>query len=81
MGLTVHKQEDVARLFAQRTEETGQRITQEALDYVYEQSRGQPWIVNSLFMRATMRVLEGNRTPGWLKVRPSGSAWTWGWWR
>jgi hypothetical protein len=49
--------EDVAALFAQRTEETGQKISAEALDYVYEQSWGQPWIVNSLFQRATMRVL------------------------
>jgi hypothetical protein len=37
---------------------SGQRIADEALDYVWEQSRGQPWIVNSLFMRATMRVLD-----------------------
>jgi hypothetical protein len=50
-------QDDVQRLFAQRTEETGQHITEEALAYVWEQSRGQPWIVNSLFLRATMRVL------------------------
>ncbi|MDR0668440.1 MAG: PD-(D/E)XK nuclease domain-containing protein [Treponema sp.] len=50
--------DDIARLFAQRTAETGQEISVEALDYVYEQSRGQPWIVNSLFMRATMRVLD-----------------------
>jgi hypothetical protein len=49
--------EDVVRLFAQRTEETGQQITPEALDYVYKQSNGQPWIVNSLFKRATLRVL------------------------
>jgi hypothetical protein len=48
---------DIARLFAQRTAETGQRIADEALDYVWEQSGGQPWIVNSLFMRATIRVL------------------------
>jgi hypothetical protein len=48
---------DIARLFAQHTEETGQTITQEALDYVYDQSRGQPWLVNSLFKRATMRIL------------------------
>jgi hypothetical protein len=51
-------QDDVKRLFAQRTGETGQGITGEALEYVWEQSQGQPWIVNSLFMRATMRVLE-----------------------
>ncbi|GHT43972.1 hypothetical protein FACS189454_00220 [Planctomycetales bacterium] len=51
-------QENVAQLFAQHTEETGQQITQESLDYVWEQSQGQPWIVNSLFQRATMRVLD-----------------------
>jgi hypothetical protein len=54
-----HK-EDIARLFAQRTKETGQQITQEALDYIYDQSRGQPWIVNSLLQRATMRVLDAD---------------------
>jgi ASC-1-like (ASCH) protein len=50
--------EDVRRLFAQRTGETGQKIAADALDYVFDQSRGQPWIVNSLFKRATMRVLD-----------------------
>jgi hypothetical protein len=50
--------DDVQKLFAQRTEETGQQITDEALEYVWEQSMGQPWIVNSLFIRATLRVLK-----------------------
>jgi hypothetical protein len=49
--------DDVKKLFAQRTEETGQQIAGEALEYVWEQSQGQPWIINSLFKRATMRVL------------------------
>jgi hypothetical protein len=53
---------DVVKLFAQRTAEIGQQITPEALDYVYDQSRGQPWIVNSLFQRATMRVLDEKST-------------------
>ncbi|MDR1933030.1 MAG: PD-(D/E)XK nuclease domain-containing protein [Spirochaetales bacterium] len=52
------QEKDIARLFAQRTEETGQKITPEALNYVYEQSKGQPWLVNSLFQRATMRILD-----------------------
>jgi hypothetical protein len=51
-------QEEVSTLFAQRTEETGQQITDEALEYVWEQSQGQPWIINSLFQRATMRILK-----------------------
>ena len=50
--------DDVIHLFAQRTAENGQQITREALDYVYEQSNGQPWIVNSLFKRATLRILD-----------------------
>ncbi|MDR2579075.1 MAG: PD-(D/E)XK nuclease domain-containing protein [Chitinispirillales bacterium] len=52
--------DDVQNLFAQRTEETGQQIAEDALDYVWEQSMGQPWIVNSLFKRATMRILKSD---------------------
>ena len=60
--LSNFRKEEVVKLFALRTAENGQQITSEALDYAYEQSRGQPWIVNSLFMRATMRVLEQEST-------------------
>jgi len=56
--LSNFSKDDVFALFGQRTEETGQKITAEAIDYVYEQSWGQPWIVNSLFQRATMRILK-----------------------
>ena len=56
--LTNFQKDDIAKLFAQRTAENGQQITQEALDYVFEQSNGQPWIVNNLFKRATMRILD-----------------------
>jgi hypothetical protein len=51
-------QTDIEKLFAQRTEETGQAIDRDSIEYVIEQSQGQPWIVNSLFKRATMRVLQ-----------------------
>ena len=50
--------EGVRKLFALRTVETGQEISADALAYVWEQSQGQPWIVNSLFKRATMRILD-----------------------
>jgi hypothetical protein len=61
-SLSDFTKKDVAKLFSQRTEETGQQITPEALEYVYEQSKGQPWIVNSLFLRATMRILNEEST-------------------
>ena len=35
-------------LIAQHTKETGQRFTTSALDAVWEQSQGQPWLVNAL---------------------------------
>jgi hypothetical protein len=60
--LTNFSKEDVINLFAQRTAENGQQITNEAIEYVYDQSRGQPWIVNSLFARATLRILDENST-------------------
>jgi hypothetical protein len=56
--LSNFSRDDIVHLFAQRTAENGQQITEEALDYIYVQSKGQPWIVNSLFMRATMRILK-----------------------
>ena len=60
--LTNFRENDITRLFALRTEETGQQITAEALRYVFEQSGGQPWIVNSLFKRATLRILDEEST-------------------
>ena len=60
--LTNFSESDIARLFTQRTKETGQQITPEALKYVFEQSYGQPWIVNSLFNRATLRILDERST-------------------
>jgi hypothetical protein len=61
-SLSNFTKKDIAKLFAQRTAETGQQITGDALGYVYEQSKGQPWIVNSLFMRATLRILDEDST-------------------
>ena len=43
---------DVRALIAQHTEETGQEFTAEALDTVWRQTGGQPWLVNALCRRA-----------------------------
>ena len=45
-------QDQVCALLAQHTEETGQAFTPEALDTVWRQTRGQPWLVNALCRRA-----------------------------
>ncbi len=43
---------DVRALIAQHTEETGQAFTAEALDTVWKQTAGQPWLVNALCRKA-----------------------------
>jgi hypothetical protein len=58
VSITNFSKEDIGKLFAQRTAETGQTIAEDALDYVWQQTQGQPWIVNNLFKRATVRVLD-----------------------
>jgi hypothetical protein len=41
-------EQDVRRLYAQHTEDTGQTFTEEALGRLWELSRGQPWLTNAL---------------------------------
>ncbi|MFO0588944.1 MAG: endonuclease NucS [Polyangiaceae bacterium] len=45
--------EEVAELYAQHTEDTGQAFTKEAIAYAYDQTRGQPWLVNALARQIT----------------------------
>ena len=47
--------DEVLSLLAQHTRETGQGFTAGALETVWEQSRGQPWLVNALAYEACFR--------------------------
>jgi len=40
--------EDIALLYAQYTEETGQVFENGVIDYIFEQTGGQHWLVNAL---------------------------------
>ena len=46
---------EVRALLAQHVEETGQAFTPAALDAVWRQTRGQPWLVNALCHQACFR--------------------------
>jgi type II secretory pathway predicted ATPase ExeA len=39
---------EVAELYAQHTLETGQQFEQSSVDFVFEQTQGQPWLVNAI---------------------------------
>ena len=49
--------EDVARLIAQHTGDTGQQFTPEAVAKVYDLSRGQPWLVNALCKKCAWELV------------------------
>src|SRR5690606_11580207 len=39
---------DIAELYGQHTQQTGQEFTKDAVDRVFELTQGQPWLVNAL---------------------------------
>jgi hypothetical protein len=40
--------DEVTQLYQQHTTETGQKFSQDAIDYAFEITQGQPWLVNAL---------------------------------
>lgn len=53
--LTSFSQEEVRALYLQHTVDTGQIFTEEAILYAFQQTRGQPWLVNALGDQVTTR--------------------------
>jgi len=49
---------DVARLYAQHTEATGQRFEPEAVSLAWRVTRGQPWLVNALARECVVKIHE-----------------------
>ncbi len=50
--------ENVKTLYKQHTEETGQAFTEEAIEYAFNQTQGQPWLVNALAYQACFRDVQ-----------------------
>ena len=48
--------EDVRNLYLQHTQETGQKFDADAIDYAFELTQGQPWLVNALAQEACFKM-------------------------
>ncbi|MEV4546833.1 ATP-binding protein [Nonomuraea wenchangensis] len=48
--------DDIAELYDQHTQATGQEFTKDAVDRVYELTQGQPWLVNALAHEITFKM-------------------------
>ncbi len=53
-------QEEIARLYAQHTEVTGQAFPQEMVEAVYEATQGQPWLVNAIAREIVVKILDND---------------------
>lgn len=55
--------QEVTDLLAQHTEETGQLFEQEAIDYIYYLTQGQPWLVNAIAYEAAFMEVKDRTQP------------------
>jgi hypothetical protein len=50
--------EEIAKLYAQHTQETGQAFSPKVVQKVYENTQGQPWLVNAIACEIVEQILE-----------------------
>jgi hypothetical protein len=55
--------EEIRKLYLQHTQATGQPFTDEAISYAFEQTQGQPWLVNALADQVTTREIPNRSEP------------------
>ncbi len=55
LTLADFSKEQLTDLYNQHTQETGQKFTQEALDYAFYLTQGQPWLTNALAYQACFK--------------------------
>jgi len=53
---------EIDSLYAQHTQETGQVFEPQAMDYIYEQTQGQPWLVNAIACECVEKICQKNYT-------------------
>ena len=60
--LTNFTKEEIASLFQQHTDATGQLFETDAIDLVYKQTQGQPWLVNAVAREVIVKILQSDYT-------------------
>jgi hypothetical protein len=72
MTLRNFTKEEIISLYAQHTKDTGQIFEQEAIDLIYEQTQGQPWLVNAIVREVITEILHSDYS----KSITAAMAWT-----
>jgi hypothetical protein len=62
LTLSNFTKEEIASLYRQHTDETGQPFEPEAVDTAWRQTQGQPWLVNAIAREAVVEMLHSDYT-------------------
>jgi hypothetical protein len=62
MTLKNFTKDEITSLYRQHTDECGQIFEQEAIDLIYEQTQGQPWLVNAIAREVIVKMLQSDYT-------------------
>jgi hypothetical protein len=54
--------EEIAQLYRQHTDETGQAFEEDAIEIVWQQTQGQPWLVNAIAREVIVNALNWDYT-------------------
>jgi Holliday junction resolvase len=54
--------EEITQLYQQHTKDTGQIFNEDAIELVYEQTQGQPWLVNAIAREVIVKLLQSDYT-------------------
>ncbi|MCL2102319.1 MAG: ATP-binding protein [Fibromonadales bacterium] len=60
LNLKNFTKEDVAELYNQHTQATGQIFEPQAVDCIFEQTQGQPWLVNAIARESVEKITQYN---------------------
>jgi hypothetical protein len=55
-------QEEIVQLYRQHTGDTGQVFEEDAIERVWEQTQGQPWLVNAIAREVIVEILQSDYT-------------------
>ncbi len=66
--LTAFTKDEVAQLYGQHTEQTGQAFSGEVIQAAYHHTQGQPWLVNAVAREITVKILGGDVSQRILKA-------------
>jgi len=60
LSINTFTKDEVSELYSQHTAETGQIFEPQAVDYIFEQTQGQPWLVNAIACECVEKICKND---------------------